>query len=52
MSMEKLTVNIRLTRIPENTRGGVRCLGGVSIPYRQVTPVVSPIFRLGKRYEM
>ena len=32
-----------LTRTPGHTGGGIRCLGGVSIPCRPVTPAVSPI---------
>jgi hypothetical protein len=34
---------IRITRIPGNTRGGIRCRGGLSIPCRPVTPAVSPV---------
>jgi hypothetical protein len=36
-------------RSPEYTIGGIRCLGGVSIPNRPVTRAVSPIARPGKR---
>jgi hypothetical protein len=32
-----------LTRTPRHTRGGIRCLGGVSIPFRLVTLAVSPV---------
>jgi hypothetical protein len=39
------------TRTSEYIRGGLRCHGGVSIPCWPVTPVVSPIFKLDKRYD-
>jgi hypothetical protein len=32
-----------LTRTPRYTRGGIRCLGGVSIPCWSITPAVSPV---------
>jgi hypothetical protein len=31
------------TRTPRNTGGGIRCLGGASIPCRLVAPAVSPV---------
>jgi hypothetical protein len=31
-----------LTRTPGYTGGGIRCLGGVSIPCWSITPIVSP----------
>jgi hypothetical protein len=37
------------TRTPENTRGGIKCLGKVSIPYQQLTPAAGLIFRSRKR---
>jgi hypothetical protein len=39
------------TRTSEYIRGGITCLGGVSIPCRRFTTGVSPISRLIKRYE-
>jgi hypothetical protein len=39
------------TRTHGHTRGCVRCLGGVSIPFQLVAPAVSLISRSGKRYE-
>jgi hypothetical protein len=38
-----------LTRTPGYTRGGIRCLGGVSIPCRPVTVAVRPISLSSKR---
>jgi hypothetical protein len=37
----------------EHTRGGIKCLRGVLIPCRPVTPALSPtcISRSGERYE-
>jgi hypothetical protein len=34
------------TRTSEYIKGGIRCHGGVSIPYRSITPTVSPIFQM------
>jgi hypothetical protein len=39
------------TRASEYIRGGIRCHGRVSIPCWPVTPAVSPISKLDKRYE-
>jgi hypothetical protein len=36
------------TRTSGYTKGGIKCLSGVSIPCRPVTPVVSPIFKSAK----
>jgi hypothetical protein len=41
--------NIGQTRTPGETRGGIRCVGGVSIPCWPVTHAVSPISKSGKR---
>jgi hypothetical protein len=39
------------TRTSEYIRRGIMCHGGVSMPCRSITPAVSPISRLDKRYE-
>jgi hypothetical protein len=36
-------VKIRLSRTSDNTRGRIRCLGGVSIPCRPVAPAVNQV---------
>jgi hypothetical protein len=42
--MEEPIVKFRLTWTTGNTRGGIRCLGGVNIPYWPVIPAMSPCF--------
>jgi hypothetical protein len=47
----KSTKELGITQTPGYTRGGIRCVGGVTIPCRLITPALIPILvsKLGTR---